>query len=588
LAAAHVAPTATFATHAPAEQYVLEAWQSTSVAHAVRQVVAFAHLKPPAHAAVEPLPHVPVPLHVAAVVSSPLAHEAAPHGVVGDACSHVPPAPHLPSLPQVVVTAHCPAGAVVPAVMLPHVPLATPVSANAQAWHVPLHAELQQIPPTQLPCAHCPFEAHACPSGRSTHTFPWHTPLAQSLATRHARPVAHVLPSASHTAPPQSLSVSLPSFTPSLHETQVPGLLPEQRLFAQSALAAQCRASAHGGHTPPPQSLSVSLPFFTRSAHVGGWQSVPEHTPLTQSPATAQCCCGEVSLHVAPHVPPQSTSVSPASLVPSVQWVATHVPLPSQTTPPPSVHAVPFAALVVPHACAVHAAILQAVVGAGQSVVTMQATHAPVPSQSLPPLSVHATPADAGVDEHVLLAHAFTLQAVGWDAQSVATVQPTHLPAPSQTVPPVVQAKPLTALLVPQTPPVHVGETHSLEGFGQSAGEPQPVSPSATASTSGVESGDALSRLASPVGIFDSSNETRSEQPNAVSALPAIKKSMAGARRESVRMGTETSNLGQGRGRTFHARVRRGELMRRAIRSEERSRGGSANPRRAPPTAQSR
>jgi hypothetical protein len=42
----------------------------------------------------------------------------------------------------------------VPARIDAHVPVATPVSAMVHAWQMPLHAELQQTPDTQLPCTH--------------------------------------------------------------------------------------------------------------------------------------------------------------------------------------------------------------------------------------------------------------------------------------------------------------------------------------------------------------------------------------------------------------------------------------------------
>ena len=87
--------------------------------------------------------------------------------------------------------------------------------------------------------------------------------------------------------------------------------------LAQSPEAAHALPAAHLPQLPP-QSMSVSVPFFTPSEQVAPWHlsGAPEHTPLWQSPATA---------HVAPvaHLPqlapPQSTSVSVPFLTTSVQ-----------------------------------------------------------------------------------------------------------------------------------------------------------------------------------------------------------------------------------------------------------------------------
>jgi hypothetical protein len=80
----------------------------------------------------------------------------------------------------------------------------------------------------------------AAPSGRSAQVVPWQRPLVQSLAPPQVLPVPQVLLSASHCGPPQSVSVSLPSFTPSVQDTQVPGAVPKQNELAQSAFAMQC------------------------------------------------------------------------------------------------------------------------------------------------------------------------------------------------------------------------------------------------------------------------------------------------------------------------------------------------------------
>jgi hypothetical protein len=76
-------------------------------------------------------------------------HEAVEQDTDELACSHAPLPSQLPSLPQVVVTAHWPVGAAVPALMFAHVPLALPVRLSEQAMQVEVHALLQQKPSTQ-------------------------------------------------------------------------------------------------------------------------------------------------------------------------------------------------------------------------------------------------------------------------------------------------------------------------------------------------------------------------------------------------------------------------------------------------------
>jgi len=81
----------------------------------------------------------------------------------------------------------------------------------------------------------------------------------------------------------------------------------------------------------PPQSLSVSVPFLTPSLHAGGEQTCdPEQTPLWQSPATKHPSPSE-HFDVVEHVPPQSTSVSVPFLTPSLQADAEQKCEPGQT-----------------------------------------------------------------------------------------------------------------------------------------------------------------------------------------------------------------------------------------------------------------
>ena len=76
----------------------------------------------------------------------------------------------------------------------------------------------------------------------------------QSVATAQLRLLAHGLQ-----VPPQSTSVSLPFFTPSVQPGvwQIPDL---QNVLAQSPSPEHFLPTAHLGHVLP-QSMSVSVPF---------------------------------------------------------------------------------------------------------------------------------------------------------------------------------------------------------------------------------------------------------------------------------------------------------------------------------------
>ncbi len=90
----------------------------------------------------------------------------------------------------------------------------------------------------------------------------------------------------------------------------------------QSVFTSQPFVGPHFAHAPPPpQSLSVSFPFLTPSTHVAAWQSIPLHTPSTQSAATAHV---SPVAHVDPQAPPQSMSVSEPFFTPSLQLAGTH------------------------------------------------------------------------------------------------------------------------------------------------------------------------------------------------------------------------------------------------------------------------
>jgi hypothetical protein len=172
-------------------------------------------------------------LHVPefAAMNCPLLHEAPPHAVLFEGKTHAPEPLQLvaPQLPP-----------------------------------VGLHAAVQQFPVPAMPqtlLVHCAFPVHPVPAPLSWQVVLEQKPLWQSFAFPQPWVVAQSLLCATQVVPPQSTSVSFPSFTPSLQETHVPGPVPKQSLFVQSAFTEQCFRSAHLLLHEPPQSTSVSLPF---------------------------------------------------------------------------------------------------------------------------------------------------------------------------------------------------------------------------------------------------------------------------------------------------------------------------------------
>jgi hypothetical protein len=194
------------------------------------------------------------------------------------------------------------------------------------------------------------------------------------------------------------------------------------------------------------------VPFCTPSVQVAAEQvfRVASQTLSTQSEPTKQFF---VSAHGAQVAPPQSTSVSLPSFTPSVQCAATHVPLPSQTVPLLSVQAVPFAAFMVPHALPVHVLVLQTVPVGAQSDGWLHWTQLPLPSHTDPPLSLQVALVAAFSTAQALAVHSADLHFVVGSRQSVAALHATHLPAPSQSLPLLsVQSVFMAALTVPQQP----------------------------------------------------------------------------------------------------------------------------------------
>jgi hypothetical protein len=125
--------------------------------------------------------------------------------------------------------------------------------------------------------------------------------------------------------PPQSTSLSLPSFTPSVQLAALQTLA-EQSALAQSLIAAHALPTAHFGQDGPPQSTSVSPAFFTPSVQVAA-QVFARHSAPLQSASFEQ---PSPVAHTG-HGPPQSTSVSPSFWMPSAHVPAWHM-LPEQIT----------------------------------------------------------------------------------------------------------------------------------------------------------------------------------------------------------------------------------------------------------------
>src|SRR5262245_16613259 len=87
-----------------------------------------------------------------------------------------------------------------------------------------------------------------------------------------------------------------------------------QKPLMQSAVTTQALPSMHFGQVPPPQSTSVSLPSFTAFMQAET-QTLPMQKVLTQSVPALHAL---PFAHFVAHVPPQSTSDSVPSFLPSM------------------------------------------------------------------------------------------------------------------------------------------------------------------------------------------------------------------------------------------------------------------------------
>jgi hypothetical protein len=132
--------------------------------------------------------------------------------------------------------------------------MSTQAPSAPHAWQAPHETWPQQTPSVQKPLAHSPAAVQAEPGNFSPQV-----PLLQNW------PVTHCV-----------------------SKVQAAHAMPPQKPLWQSSATLQSFLSAHDGHDPP-QSTSVSSPSFTPSVHVGSWQrpSAPQ-APLKQSVPTMQ------------------------------------------------------------------------------------------------------------------------------------------------------------------------------------------------------------------------------------------------------------------------------------------------------------
>jgi hypothetical protein len=231
----------------------------------------------------------------------------------------VPPQSTAVSVPFFVASEHVAATQVVPL----HTPLAGSAQSAAFVHFFP-GGQPAQVPPPQSISVSVPFRV------LSLQPAPWQTlavqtPLEQSVPVVQPPPLPHF----GQEAPPQSVPVSVPFFTVSLHvaATHAPAVHLPLAGSTQSMLPEQPLPTAHLVLHVPPQSMSVSVPFSTRSVHVAAVHTFAVHLPLvgvTQSvfalhaPPTAQV--GHVP-------PPQSAAVSAPFMIVSVHVAAAHLPL---------------------------------------------------------------------------------------------------------------------------------------------------------------------------------------------------------------------------------------------------------------------
>lgn len=129
---------------------------------------------------------------------------------------------------------------------------------------LPLGQRAHRVPP-QSTSVSVPFFAPSVHDA-GAHTPVEHEPLAHSVPDRHAMPV-HL-----RHGPPQSVPVSVPFWMPSLHDVVAQIQLTQLAPFWQSVVVTHDLPIGHLEQSMPPQSMSDSVPFLTRSV-----QDEPAH-----------------------------------------------------------------------------------------------------------------------------------------------------------------------------------------------------------------------------------------------------------------------------------------------------------------------
>ncbi len=223
--------------------------------------------------------------------------------------AQVPPQSMAVSVPFLMPSLHDPEGAT----QTP--PVQVPLVQSVPARQVlPLAQSAAQLPPQSMSVS-VPFFTPSVQVGAGAAQTP-----AEQLVLEQSAPTLQVLPLAHLAAqlPPQSISLSLPFLIPSAQVGSAVQIPVTQLVLVQSVPARQVLPLAQSAAQLPPQSTSVSVPFFTPSVQVGAGaaQTPAEQLVLEQSALTPQVL---PLAHLAAHVPPQSTSLSLPFLIPSVQ-----------------------------------------------------------------------------------------------------------------------------------------------------------------------------------------------------------------------------------------------------------------------------
>jgi hypothetical protein len=192
--------------------------------------------------------------------------------------------------------------------VLPSLSLSTPsphlVSVFVHILGTPMHTESSSIVHVdeQPSLFAVPSSSHVSPGSIvPSPQLNWHmlgTPV-------HSHPISmvHVAEQPSPPMVPPSSQDSAPVIllSPHIDATQIlPGL---HIVLVQSALPLHVLPLVQVGQVPPPQSISVSVAFFTPSVHVGAAHACALHTPLVQSAPDTHSTHAPAPLHVFP-VPP--------------------------------------------------------------------------------------------------------------------------------------------------------------------------------------------------------------------------------------------------------------------------------------------